>query len=537
MMDHPLRIRFFIVAICLAAITVWGARKPETFDLPDAPQMTWQERLTRTPVHLDDDVMIVLRAGYMIEQLGYPGYNRSDKAQPSTSYIAPYVYFLLWKTLPGYWSVWGYVALSLMSAAGALAVIACASRQTWSGCLLAALLAMTQTHFNFVLSAWDHVFQAFFMTCATAMALQKKSDGKSAVMACLLAALGLLYRPDGLPVFLSIIGIVFLRAKRGKQIIAGVFMSLALLAVVLFFNYMQFGHITPTTARLKIGASPSLAYSLEYAASNGWMAYTTLSLCLLLGFAFALSWKRTEGAERMLLGGCVVTVMVALINSDVFIAGRMFWMPACVMALILGRIVDWRISGKWMKWMMVALCVACLLHAWSSAKKNESDIYSFVMPQHDLIHWIKGNLRHSDGVIGLYWLGMAYYIPDFDVSDFLGKADEMIASQSVKWGPPGHNKWDADATIAKWHPQFIIPALPVSWEKDDARIRQEAMKGMALRQGWGFMHDLVLSRQLMNEYAHCRIKSGGNGRESWDFYIRNDIHARHRAELDCKPRS
>lgn len=102
MMDHPLRIRFFIVAICLAAITAWGARKPETFDLPDAPQMTWQERLTRTPVHLDDDVMIDLRAGYMIEQLGYPGYNRSDKAQPSTSYIAPYVYFLLWKTLPGY---------------------------------------------------------------------------------------------------------------------------------------------------------------------------------------------------------------------------------------------------------------------------------------------------------------------------------------------------------------------------------------------------------------------------------------------------
>ncbi len=63
------------------------------------------------------------------------------------------------------------------------------------------------------------------------------------------------------------------------------------------------------------------------------------------------------------------------------------------------------------------------------------------------------------------------------------------------------------------------------------------MKGMALRQGRGFMHDLVLSRQLMNEYAHGRIKSGENGRESWDFYIRNDIHARHRAELDCKPRS
>ena len=376
MMDHPLRIRFFIVAICLAAITVWGARKPETFDLPDAPQMTWQERLTRTPVHLDDDVMIALRAGYMIEQLGYPGYNRSDKAQPSTSYIAPYVYFLLWKTLPGYGAAWGYVALSLMSAVGTLTVIACASCQTWPGCLLAALLA-----------------------------------------------------------------------------------------TVLLFNDMQFGHVTPTTARLKIGASPSLAYSLEYAASNGWMAYTALSLCMLLGFAFALSWKRTDGAESMLLGGCAVTVTVAIVNSDVFIAGRMFWMPACVMALMLARIVDWRMPGKWFGWAMPALCVVCLLGAWRAAAENKAPPNSFMATQYDLTRWVGAKLEPRNGVIGFHCLGMAYYLPDFDVADFLGKADELISEKAVKWGPPGHNKWDADATIAKWHPQFIIPALPVSWEK------------------------------------------------------------------------
>src|ERR1700693_3238315 len=44
------------------------------------------------PLRLDDDVMISLRAGYMLAETGKPSFNRSDVAQPSTSYATPYLF-------------------------------------------------------------------------------------------------------------------------------------------------------------------------------------------------------------------------------------------------------------------------------------------------------------------------------------------------------------------------------------------------------------------------------------------------------------
>ena len=44
------------------------------------------------PLRLDDDVMISLRAGYILEETGKPSLNRSDLAQPSTSYATPYLF-------------------------------------------------------------------------------------------------------------------------------------------------------------------------------------------------------------------------------------------------------------------------------------------------------------------------------------------------------------------------------------------------------------------------------------------------------------
>jgi hypothetical protein len=257
-------------------------------------------------------------------------------------------------------------------------------------------------------------------------------------------------------------------------------------------------------------------------------------------------WHRLEKPERWIFLAAVATGMAAILNSDAFAHGRMFWMPACILAVL--AVARWEhgqtkiISfpqGNMLAWFAgVAALTAGLFWALSSPPRlhrvdRQGAPSSLTAPQYLLTEWINRNLSPRDGPIGLYWLGMAYYIPEFDAADFLGKSDEMVANSIKKYGPPGHNKWQTGKTIRKWNPQVIIPVLPLPERHDFQKYLSDAQKHFSEREGFGFHHDLVLSSYVARRYKYCHALENRGIQDVWGFYVRNDLAARHVSQLTC----
>lgn len=328
-----------------------------------------------------------------------------------------------------------------------------------------------------------------------------------------------------------------------------------LIGAAMVVNWLQFGQLTPTTARLKIGASPSLHYSLNYLYVNGWRRFSAITLCGVLTLVLLWRVQRLPGAVRTILAACLATLGLTTLNSDVFSGARMFWMPACVLSALVLSTANARPGGAPIAagttiapgarrdTVLAAIGLAVLVVlAWRLPAKSPHVVRvdaahvagSYTAPQYVLTQWIDAHLAPSDGAVGLYWLGMGYYLPRFEIADFLGKADELIARQPVKWGPPGHNKWDTDATVRKWRPQVIIPTLPPPWDGDFKAYRAHLAALTQRREGWGFVHDLVLSQVVAEQYRYCYIGAWRGIEDRWGMYIRHDVAASHAAQLRCR---
>jgi hypothetical protein len=141
-------------------------------------------------------------------------------------------------------------------------------------------------------------------------------------------------------------------------------------------------------------------------------------------------------------------------------------------------------------------------------------------------------LKPSDGAIGFYYLGVSYHLPGFEIADFLGKADEMIATSAVRWGPPGHNKWDTNKTVKKWNLQAIVP----SGNADFNIIANvdNAKKALAGKRDFGFAPDLLVNDNINEKYAYCYLKSDGNKtQDKWGFFLRKDLAIKHQSNIKC----
>jgi hypothetical protein len=143
--------------------------------------------------------------------------------------------------------------------------------------------------------------------------------------------------------------------------------------------------------------------------------------------------------------------------------------------------------------------------------------------QYVIAKWIDENLRPSDGSIGFFFLGVSYDLPRFEIADVLGKADESIATSNVKWGPPGHNKWDIDKTLAKWKPQAIVPAGPSDPTLPETRENSRR-----------HAPDLLLNDRISKEFTYCYVPDSVAGvSDKWGFFLRKDIAALHLDQLRC----
>jgi hypothetical protein len=546
-------VSLFVLFAVMLAVVMLRSDWPEIYEFASPGHdgvraVSWLE----TPVHLADDVMITLRSGSMIDVLGRPAYSRMNNSQPSTSYLAPYVFFGIRQVAPGYAAVYIYAVFGALAVAGTLLLIWLSASNCWTGAIVVAALGATTTLAEFSLSGWDHLFQGALLVAATVIAL--RSSGSAAAIAAVagLGALGTLYRPDGLLIAVGLLLAVCLKRANWRVNVLAMVILAGTVSVALMVNWFQFGYLTPTTARLKVGASPSLEYSLTYVYQNVFQQFSVLAVFLGLVVFHLTTLRRLGNPERWILGAAIATGVIALFNSDVFAHGRMFWMPTCILAVLavarckpikthdLVGMQTW-VRGANMPPMWftgsLALAAGLLTATVGPLRMNVIDRQdapsSFTAPQYLLTEWIAGNLSPGDGPVGLYWLGMAYYLPEFDAADFLGKADEMVASSSKKWGPPGHNKWQTGATVKTWNPQVIIPALPPPRNRDFIEYLVYARGRFERQEGWGFVYDLVLNQEVARRYKYCYTAGGRGIDDVWGFYVRNDLAERHRAQLTC----
>jgi len=105
---------FWIIFIC-GILTIYSGKFPEVYLFSTNPLQSQFRRILEAPIHLSDDVMISLRTGYIFNEIGIPAFNRVDIAQPSTSYLSPYLFWLLLKFFSNNISVAFYALLGFLS--------------------------------------------------------------------------------------------------------------------------------------------------------------------------------------------------------------------------------------------------------------------------------------------------------------------------------------------------------------------------------------------------------------------------------------
>lgn len=543
-----------------SSYTLLRGKWPEVFTFVTDPSASLIQRLLSAPVHLADDVMVTVRSGEMILETGAPVFNRDDVAQAATSYVAPYLFAVLRLVLPFHAAVVAFAAVGFIAVAATFAVIAGRSRSLINAALLVGALALTQTNLEFALNGWDHLLQGLMFAFAIALVLAGQLSPRRLVAVSLLAAVGSVARPDGVIIGAAILLVALIRSRADwRRALAPTLLPyLIAVAIVLGVNLLQFGHLTPTTARLKTGAAPSLTYARDYLFANGIESYTAFTLTVILGIVTLLCLRRLPAASVLpLLIAALATATVAALNSDFFPGARMFWVSAVVLAATLavtlpgvlragpafsldekGRIATrMRPVGQWavvIALVGVTVAASAALGLRGAVVSTEALPGSRTAQQYLATQWIEENLSPEDGPVGVFYAGEAAHLTDFEAADFLGKADELIAAVPVVWGPPGHNKWDIDATLDKWRPQVILPTI----DQDPRDASADALAEEWRDRKWthGYLADLITNPTIRADYRYCRVPDPtGFTESSVDVYLRIDVVDRLGDATDCRP--
>lgn len=520
---------------------------PQVFMFATDPDVSALNRLFSVPVHLSDDVMITLRTGRVLLETGVPSINVQHLAQASTSYLMPYVFAPLILVLPTNVAVMAYAGLGVLAVLMTLSAIVYFAKSVVNGVVLAIALAMTSTNLEYALNGWDHLFQGAVFAAAMVLSRAPNSTRRLILIGALLAA-GSLLRPDGAILALGILVVTVTGSenRRRAALIAGG-TALGLGVAMLLINLAQFGHLTPTTTRLKLGAAPDWDYIWNYARTTAFGSFTALTILIAL-LAFVAVFHRA--LDMRVVSPIVVTViltsMIALYNSDVFVAGRMFWASAVVLAMVIGAeapaIVHGGLAYRDLLFppgrplpnrskMLGALAAVGLMAGIGAAGvvglrgavvSAEAVGSTGESTQFVLAEWANEHLDSASGPIGLFYAGTSFHLPQFEVADFLGKGDEVIAVGPTHRGTVGHNKWDIDSTLTRWNPQAILPTFMVDIDSTEGLANAERW----ISEQWilAYNPELFLNARVQADYRRCYVRDvRGTVPYESGLLLRNDI--------------
>ena len=209
----------FIVSLLAIIFTLSFGNYPSVFIVGSDISKSKIERVLDAPVHLSDDVMITLRAGYKIKDVGFPAFNDTDTAQASTSYIAPYIFAGLEYIIKDNFAVIIYAILGIISVFFTFFIIMLYSKSITNAVLMVSILTFSSTNLIYTLNGWDHLFQALFLALSLVIVLNNEYSKKTMPLLAIFLAFGTLFRPDGILIALSIIIFAILQKKDSKEII------------------------------------------------------------------------------------------------------------------------------------------------------------------------------------------------------------------------------------------------------------------------------------------------------------------------------
>jgi len=305
------------------------------------------------------------------------------------------------------------------------------------------------------------------------------------------------------------------------------------------YYYFHTGDFLPNTYYLKLSGGhfenyyKGLLYSGKTLIEGGAniFVFSTIILGAYLHRINILS--RRESV--FVLGLLLLTIYIVYTGGDVFTFGRFYW---GVVPVSMFFFVDWIFGFKknitHLKFPKILCLVGFVFLAISSIYVEMKSYYGntfyprqeynvkkgvnyavhrdYRFEQLALIFEIREHVAPHDGGVGLFWLGaLGYYLPEYEIADFLGKADDVISRLDPVAGcAAGHNKWNFRHTVNKYN-VAVIPVLESALNLPSS-----------LSQQCNFFQKLVDDPYVKERFKFLSSKELGYNVD-WGLLVRNDL--------------
>lgn len=456
-----------------------------------------------------DDVSITLRVAKHFLKHGNTNFNTTDSAQAATSYILPIIASPLF-VLPD------VIAVLIFSFFGFLSVyiswlLISKGLENKNKTSLIFILFTNSTIMAYMLSGWEHVHQSLLILLAWHLMLFGQGI-KNFIIIGIISALAILMRVDSIFIISSLFAYMLYK-RMWREFAYSCIAGLSVGLVYLYFQLSWFDHITPTTARLKTGFTIDLLrnfryviISFVYGSCFAYIAYYTISFFIK---------RNVQTSTIFILIGAIINICYAFIVSDFFPYGRMYIASFIILTFAYYVIEKRNVN---IKFIVLITSISLLV----SAEKNftgtlisSSPNYTATATQYLLSKDIKNSITPQDGAIGLFYLGaISFALPEYEIADFLGKADEMIANSEAHIGQPiGHNKFNPHKTIKKWN----IAVLPYPADRESIATDEdlEIIKNKKNH----YYYSLTKLALIESGYIFCTP----NHQLNWGVYVRKDL--------------
>ncbi len=522
------KIIFLITAITIFIFIFNIAQLPQFLLLDEQnSSKNFFDKFNDIQVILEDDVMISMRVSKFFLENGYTGFNLNDVSQPSTSYIFPIILSPLFAIFPDNIALLIVVLIGVVFFLMSVYLIV-HNLSFINASVLTVILFFNDTTLNYLFSGWELNWQPFFILISWfygwKIAEENDFNKINYSIIGISSAISILIRPDSIILIFPLLLWILLNKSKNKfwSIISFILLGIIFATI----QYKWFGNFTPTTARLKAGDMPDLNYSFKYYINICILGGGAALLIPALAFSKIKKLKLKNNIYTFAFSAIFLHYIYCFLVSDVFEAGRMYLSSLILTIFVIVKLNNFKkdlILNTNINFSNVIICLAILLSIFEPIKINLTkkiqrtyDLPHKISPTAEhliLANYIKNNFNKNEGSIGLFYLGTAsFYLNEFEIADFLGKADEDIAITKKKWGPPGHNKWNADLSLKKWNPIVVI------FDASQAKIsKKDNLENLKNKKKFAFIDEfnLILKK---NNYQFCKpLKNLNHG-----LYIRKD---------------
>jgi hypothetical protein len=496
---------------------------------------------------LPDDAMITLRVANHIARGEGPYFNAGERVAAATSLGWPILLSPVFHVFDLRRAVLFLQILSVVVTLATFALLALALNYLGGLVVAAIFLLFSPSLLLYSTSSWEHIPQMFLVTAGFLLFIGRLSRSwhpdTRENLALLVLGGAFLIRPDTAPLLL-VPSVMFLRRLFRSPDRMAILTCAVLACFCLGYfgsHFHFFGTFVPNTYTLKAeGGSASfvdgVGYLIRTLLDGGNSVFT---LCVVgLWLVAGKSWSGREKAT--LLSIVLFVLYVVSVGGDVFSGGRFLLVVTPLSVYFVAEKLPLLLAAPGPRGVLSVRCAPILLllactpvgvvvsaviqHPSQGRYYGRTElprvpyVLGALESQVSLAPLIREKLSPQDGEIGLFYLGsLSYYLPEFRVTDFLGKADPVVAASPVREGPIGHNKWDLAHSLGRRN----VAVIPLNRE---ARYAARA-RGQSNR--FGFWDALIDHPLTASRYTYLSAPELGMNHR-WGLLVRKDLVERFR---------